>query len=256
MIKWIYAIGLSLALSSCLQSTGQYNLVEPSRMEYLPEDLNEISGLQWVNDTTLAAVQDEDGYLFFINPSSGAILDKIRFGKKGDYEGVTRVGDVFYVLKSNGTIIRMKDGKQDKIPFKQCKNVEFEGLCFDKAENRLLVACKRSCEKKNWDMVLVYAVSLDKQKYKKKPVLEMEKNTFHPKFQPSGIAIHPNGHWFLLSSTARLLLETDAKGRLISTNPLNPFIFHQPEGITFSPDGTLYISNEQVETGPSIMTFK
>ncbi len=255
MNKILLSLVLMSTVNGCLQSSGRYNLANPTKMNYLPEDLNEISGLDWINDSTLVAVQDEKGFLFFINPERGDVYQKVKFRKDGDYEGVAYAGNTYYVLKSNGTLISVKDKEIKKATFEACKTIEFEGLCFDAVNDRLLVACKVACGKKNRKKVLVYACEINPFKYAKEPVLEIDQDALHKNFKASGIALHPKGNWFLLSSVAKMLAEISPDGKVVATNPLNPFIFHQPEGITFSPGGTLYIANEKGETGPSIMTF-
>ena len=65
------------------------------------------------------------------------------------------------------------------------------------------------------------------------------------KFKPSAAAINPltNDVW-ILASTNQLLIVTDRKGNTKAVYTLNPVIFKQPEGITFTPWGDLLISNE------------
>jgi hypothetical protein len=65
------------------------------------------------------------------------------------------------------------------------------------------------------------------------------------KFKPSAAAINPiTKDVWIVSSTNQLLVVTDNYGKVKSVYTLNPIIFRQPEGITFTPWGDLLISNE------------
>ena len=65
------------------------------------------------------------------------------------------------------------------------------------------------------------------------------------KLKPSAAAINPvtNDVWILASGN-QLLIVTDRKGNTKNVYTLDPVIFNQPEGITFTPSGDLLISNE------------
>jgi hypothetical protein len=49
---------------------------------------------------------------------------------------------------------------------------------------------------------------------------------------------------WIIASTNQLLIVTDKKGNVKEVYTLDPLIFNQPEGITFTPWGDLLISNE------------
>jgi uncharacterized protein YjiK len=64
-------------------------------------------------------------------------------------------------------------------------------------------------------------------------------------FKPSDLAFHPTtGDLYLLSSAGKRIIILTPNGQPLHSIALSPAIFAQPEGITFSPDGTLYISSE------------
>jgi hypothetical protein len=58
-----------------------------------------------------------------------------------------------------------------------------------------------------------------------------------------------------LSSAGQLLVIADTKGRVEEVYPLNPDKFPQAEGITFAPNGTMYISNEGKYGHPTLLMF-
>ena len=64
-------------------------------------------------------------------------------------------------------------------------------------------------------------------------------------FKPSAAAIHPiDKRLYILSSAGQLLVITDNMGKVLEAYNLNPDRNPQAEGIAFSPEGTLFISNE------------
>jgi len=75
-------------------------------------------------------------------------------------------------------------------------------------------------------------------------------------FQPSGLAIHPfNDEIYVISATPGMLVVIDRSGDVRNILPLDKHIFRQPEGICFSPDGDLYISNEGKNGRGNILKF-
>ncbi|MBO6516113.1 MAG: SdiA-regulated domain-containing protein [Bacteroidia bacterium] len=245
---------LLFGLSGCLNHAGHYNFSDPTSVIHLDEELNEISGLHLINDSTIACVQDEKGTIYHLNPTSNSIVSEIPFHRKGDYEGIAHYQNKYYVLQSNGTILIIgKNGVEKKVEFDGCKDSDFEGLCLDIKHDRLLVACKESCKKKDEDNILVYSFLIHKKKYKKNEVYRLKKKDIHKNFKSSGIAVHPNGNIYLLSSFAKTLAIVSKTGDILDVHSLSSYIFHQPEGITFSRNGDLYISNERNTGKPSLM---
>ena len=70
------------------------------------------------------------------------------------------------------------------------------------------------------------------------------------KFKPSAAAINPLTHeLFILASVNKMLVIADTNGNVKHSYLLRPSIYKQPEGIAFTPSGTLLISNESDKTG-------
>jgi uncharacterized protein YjiK len=65
-----------------------------------------------------------------------------------------------------------------------------------------------------------------------------------PYFSPSGIAIAPDGDYYILSSVAKALIIVDDSGQLKSGVNLSRALHSQPEGLFLDQENTLYISNE------------
>ena len=82
----------------------RYDLLHPNIMN-LPEGLAEISGITYyAKDSSLFAIQDEGGILYKIPINKRDSIQKWIYDKKHDFEDVTLVDSVFYVLISNGDI--------------------------------------------------------------------------------------------------------------------------------------------------------
>ena len=58
-----------------------------------------------------------------------------------------------------------------------------------------------------------------------------------------------------MTSVGKLLVIADPKGKVEEVFKLDPVMFNQPEGLTFAPNGDLYISNEGGEGIATILKF-
>ena len=253
----IWFLNLLITQTSCVDySNFSYDLDKPIRVLDLPSELREISGIQMLKTGEIAAVQDEKGNLYFLDEIKGEITSEYDFGKKGDYEGICIHQGVFYVLESNGTIHKVEKEKKTKTyKFEKNEGFDFEGICLDIVNNRLLVVCKDHGKKKKNDDFFIYSFSLDKNEYEKKEVVKLSKKLIHKNFGASGIAIHPNGDLYILSSRSKTLLVLSENGEIKNITSLNSFVFRQPEGITFNKKAELYISNEENNGPPTILVF-
>lgn len=242
-----------------------YHLDEPDERHDLSDELEEISGLAFLKPNYLACVNDEQGILFVYDPAMRAIVRRIAFGPDGDYEGVTIAGDTAYILKSNGQISMFNlvtingEGTVLRHELSHLKRCNAEGLVYHPLLKRLLIACKENPHK--------LGLKGDRVIYSLDPVngildslpwtllrareIERELENFtvskkkHRPVKPSGLAVHPlTGQLYVLASVGKLLMVLDSEGQLLQLVPLNSRLFRQPEGICFSPDGTLYIASE------------
>lgn len=294
MIKKIgcfIALLFGISKSSLAQSSVfPYQMLEPKRVLTLDKELVEISGLGLSADgKELIAVQDEKGKIFRLDKKKGKIIGSFDFWKKGDYEGVEIVGRHIFVVKSTGTIYKIdypdqKNQKVEKLKFFLSKDNDVEGLCYDKARNRLLVACKAKAgsEEKFLHQKGIYSLDLGDMQLSKEPTyvvsleevqdylatdpmirkLEKVMEFFQPSesgftFAPSAIAIHPkSGHIYITSAVGKLLLVMDTAGKILHIENLKKSLHAQPEGICFDEDGTLYIANEGKNKKGKILVYK
>ena len=169
-------IFLCAILNACTAQEFTYDLDSPDRKLKLSDQLNEISGLEMVGDQQLAAIQDEKAIIYDLDAKTGKIKSDFDFGKNGDYEGISFFKDYFYVLRSDGSILRARKGKKTKeYDFSDSKDFDFEGICVDRVKNQLLVACKTHGDKDKNDHVHIYSFSLKKGAYDKKPWAKIKK---------------------------------------------------------------------------------
>ena len=265
-----------------------YDLLTPEQTMEMPDALREISGLGISDDGDhLLAVQDEDGVIFVINRYTGEVEKEYEFWKDGDYEGIEVVGSIVYVVKSSGTLYEVKRGGEpdqavDKYNFFLDSDNDVEGLAYDRANNRLLLACKaKAGHEKNYKRKKgIYAFGLEDKMLSEEPVyfisldsvnnylatdpnirkLEKIVEFFDPKesfgFSPSAIAIHPiTGDIYVTSSVGKMLIVLHPDGRIMHIEKLSKKLYPQPEGLCFDPIGTLYISNEGKDGPGTILRF-
>jgi uncharacterized protein YjiK len=169
-----------------------------------------------------------------------------------------------YVINSSGTLFQVSLPETQVAAFETFLNDSYdvEGLGYDKNSHRLLLACKE--HPGNSEDRMVFAFSLAEKQLLPEPVLritqeDVRRHTGNTDvlFKPSGIARHPlTNEYYLLSAAADMLLILDAEGQIRQCIPLPKHRFHQPEGICFSSNGTLYISDEGGKRRPgSIKVF-
>lgn len=251
----------------------------------LPKILHEISGLTDYGSTTIACVQDELGVIFIYDFLKNEIINKIQFAEDGDFEGVTKVGDILYVLRSDGVLFKVAESDKGKLEVHKIEtNIPAknnEALCYDELNNRLLIGSKVKAGKgSNKDERIIYSFNLKTEKIerspayvlKKKDVIEYaEKNkiqlpyernkktgkkSIQLKLGVSGISIHPKtNELYVLCAVDFLLLRYSKNGSLIAIHKLNKELFPQAEGITFYQNGDLFISNEGVDGKPTLLKY-
>lgn len=220
----------------------------------LPSLLKEVSGIAYIDENRFACIQDELGTIFFYNIVIDEIEKQIPFAAPGDYEDITLVGSTAYVVRSDGRIYEVD--LNNKTPVKEFKTLltskhDVEGLCFDKNNNRLLLTTKEEVSG-NKTYKSIYSFDLTSKKLLTEPVYKIDlthkvftsKDKRNKIIKPSAIAIHPStGEIFITDGPNSRLLIMNKSGKIVKLLVLGNQ-FEQPEGITFSPDGELFISNE------------
>jgi hypothetical protein len=235
-----------------------------TEMTILKRPLREISGIDYISEDTLVAINDESGKIFFLNPINGD-YHSFEFGQKGDYEDLVKAGNDYYVLNSRGEL-RQVNGQtiRQESTYKNDfgKGVEFESLYYDAAQNALVLICKE-CGR---DAVGINAwvFNLVTKQFDEAPFFTIRWSEIRAlakdnsiECKPSAAAINPvTKKLYVIASVGKVLLECSLQGKLEKVYGINPDHFQQPEGITFSPNGDMYISNEGVQGKATLLTFK
>ena len=237
-----------------------YDFENPTEKFELPNKLKEISGLSYYKNNQLVCMNDERGEIFIYDIQEKKIVEKIPFGKNGDYEGVEVVGDEVFVLKSDGKLKGFKIGEafEREIDCSKPEVIEYEGLGYDPKSKYLLLVAKERTKDVD-EKKMIYAYDLDKKilfKHIAIPEEQVKDEANGKDFKPSGIAVHPKtGQTFVIASSGKKLLVLSEKGQKEALISLNPTIYQQPEGICFSPNGDLFISSEGKEGKGYILRF-
>jgi uncharacterized protein YjiK len=225
----------------------------------VPAALKEISALTYLDSERFACIQDELGKIFIYNTSQKKIEKEIPFGTSGDYEGLAIAGKNAYVLRADGKIFEVKNfnGPSPKTIEHKTSLTEkhdTEGLCYDSKNNRLLIAIKGK-EPSSDDYKGIYSFALNNNTFSNTPVykIDLKHEVFadvkakkpQDVMQPAAIAVHPQtGDLYITEAAKPKLLIMDRNGAIKNLTKLKGDEFMQPEGMSFSPEGHLYISNE------------
>ena len=99
----------------------------------LSDRLEEISGMDFIDDERMAAIQDEEGIIFIYNLNSKKIEQEIKFGKSGDYEGLAIAGNDAFVMRSDGVLFEVKNYLA-RIYFREIKVLYFALFVYLQAD--------------------------------------------------------------------------------------------------------------------------
>jgi uncharacterized protein YjiK len=238
---------------------------------FMPDVLKEISGICWIDEQRIACIQDELGTIFIYNILNAEIESRIPFGEPGDYESITKSDNTYYVLRADGRIFEIRTSPSKKVSVNQYeipldKSLDFEGIFYDKIKKQLLFTFKEADPFTNSNKRGIYVFDPVKKVVGKKPVYEIDlsdsalkkkddddEKELYKKFLPSDLAINPiKSDIYITDGVNCSLLILDKAGKLKSYFKLDKDDFPQPEGITFSAKGDLYISTEGVKKSGAI----
>ena len=290
-MKRIVAISLLFIIGAVYITDAQdnipYHLKQEDKLIILPPELREVSGISIIDSKTLVCIQDEEGIAFIYDLKKQEVIRKIVFAGPGDYEGIAPAGKDLYVLRSDGVLFQIHNFEKERHRVDSIQtgipNKDNEGLCYDKANKRLLIGSKskiaKGAEYKN--LRTIYAFDLQSKTLQKEPLyvyditiikdfakknnieLPTKPNKKNPneldvalKFQLSGIYIHPKSKLlYVLSASDYYLFVFDETGAIKHLEVLDPLKFNKAEGIAIMPNGDLYISNEGQAGDPKILLF-
>lgn len=233
----------------------------------LPPELREVSGIVFLDHQRFACIQDEKGTIFIYNIRSGKIEKEIPFAEAGDYEDIAVKGNLAYVVRADGRLYEVdmstSNSSVKEYTTSLTVNHNVEGLCYDKSKDRLLLAIKDE-EPSNPGYKGVYAFDLSKKIFINDPAFKIpvqkeskkSEKKENKSIMPSAIAIHPISHEIYITDGPQANLGImDQAGNFKKMMHLGND-FSQPEGITFSPGGEMFISNEGAKDLGNILKVK
>jgi len=165
------------------------------------------------------------------------------------------------------------------------KSNDVEGLAYDEQSNSLLLACKGNPyyeeDKENAKAKRIYEFPLATHQLTPTPKYEIQISDIqqfiknHPRIKnrekfneyfsesqkkiriaPSALAFHPiTGDLYLLSSHKKMLIIIDRQNHILHLERLDKKLHKQPEGIAFSKNGDMYISNEGVDLNATVYRY-
>jgi hypothetical protein len=271
-------------LAAAGNAAGEYSLDRPDLQLTLPAILREISDVAVLSDSEVACVQDERGIVFVYNIKTRQITDEVRFASKGDYEGLAVVDSKLFILRSDGQLFELSSLKRH--PSVQTYDLhlparESEGLCFDAAHQRLLIAPKSHEQtEKGEEIQPIFGFDLRSRTLAPQPVFQIRVRDIRhfakahdlpvprrPKkdgssthavlhFLPSALGVHPvTGEVFVLSSGDHVLVSCNEFGQVTGYALLDANLFRQPEGIAFFANGDMVVTNEAGGKEATLLVF-
>lgn len=243
----------------------------------LPHSLHEVSAIVAVDATTLACVQDEKGALFFVDLEGKRPVRSTVFGVPGDYEGLALVGEQFWVLRSDGTVLRLV-ARGERLEIDGTVQLprgfgEWESLCYD-ADRRLLLAMPKGEGAPDGGRRErpIFAIDPRDGSLRADPVLVLDANALEQavaakdvelsgKGKPKGkrgklhfvvsemLAVPATGDLLILSVRDHALLRVGHDGALRSVRALDPEVLPQAEGLALLRDGRLLVASEGDDHG-------
>lgn len=232
----------------------------------LPEQLLEISGLAVNAEGNLLAHDDEHAMVYVIDPRRGVVTKQFSVGERGmrgDFEGIAVSGAEIFLMESNGTIHRFREGKdgervaQTVIDTRLGKECEFEGIAVDRA-GLILLACKNVAKTGPRDQLVIYRwdPKTSQATMLSVPYAQAIGGNSWKDLHPSDIAVDPaTGNYVVIAAQEKALLVLTPAGQVLRSGPL-PERNRQAEGVAVDGKGILYVSDEGANAPATISLYR
>lgn len=253
-------------ISATLSGRLPFNLEAPDKKFVVPEVLHEISGIAAVNDSIIACIADEKGTVYFFNLNTIAVDHKLKFADKGDFEDLTIYQNTLYVLDSKGVVWTIQNYLSDNPQVTSTElgieePFELEGLC--QRDDTLFIAAKYYHNKKRDQAGLLPVWRLNAGMKAGDPLfnvsdfIESTRENIAVPFHTSALLFDESlQQWFCLSTHTKAFIQCDYRGNILKIQALSEKEFSQPEGLCFTKNGDLLISNEGRDGAGNILLFK
>jgi uncharacterized protein YjiK len=250
------------------QNKSGYDFSKPTEKMELGKDLHEISGMAYIPDqNVILSENDEKGSIFKVDfQNKKENVGKVKFGGKGDYEDIVYADSSAYILVATGAVVKVNTRDTAVASQEFTLGIagvnEFESMYLDADGKSLILLCK-DCDGEKNKIRAAYRFDPATQTFSTEPAYKIDiksiqqlLNDDQAEFKPSAAGIHPlTGKLFIVASVGKLLVIADKNGKIEEVIQLDPVLYNQPEGLTFAPNGDLYISNEGGEGIATILKF-
>ncbi len=283
MQKFYFLLIFISVITSCTNSSSQPNKSDKVMMKSISNyevtnldfELKEISGITFINDSTIAAIEDENGIVYFYNLNQKEVVRKLTFSEPDDFEDLVKVNDDIYAVTSKGDIyhiasFELTEPKITKYTTPLKKKNDVEGLTFNEAENSLLLSVKSENLLGDKENKSIYSFSLKTKTLNTTPYLDILHADLEKQFKgdkleetskeflkmigneninkvitPTAMAFHPETKdLYVLSSVNDILLVFNPQKQMKQIITFKGREFTQPEGLSFNSKGEMFISNE------------
>jgi uncharacterized protein YjiK len=236
----------------------------------LPVELKEISGLAVTANGSVLAHNDEQGRVFVIDPKKGVVSKQFMVGNgdlRGDFEAIAIRGSEIFMLVSNGTIYRFREGAEGQpVPYttldtKLGRECEFEGIAVDASRGTVLLPCKNVAKRGPKDALVIYRWDLAGSASQQPsmltiPLPQLVGPNGWKSLHPSDMTIDPaTGNYVIIAAQEKALVVITPDGQVVSAGPL-PEPSEQAEGVAILREGVLIISDEGNRNPATITLYR
>ena len=258
----LLGMGLAAAAAAHAQDAATlaaYLAKSPERQFFLPQGLNEVSGLAVASADSVYAHNDEYGIVYEIGLGAGKVVKAFALGKptvKADFEDIAVRGGYVYLLTSDGRIFEALKGEHRKRVLYNIYDTgvgahcETEGLANGPTEDEFLILCKQARDISLKEHLVIYAWNLRDHTPVVAPWLnvpldglveELDQANFHPS---AFVWRRDKGTLLIVSSKDHTAIEIDRQGRLVERTRFDKRLHPQPEALVLMPDGRLIVGDE------------
>ncbi|MGQ0704017.1 MAG: hypothetical protein ACT4PM_12875 [Gemmatimonadales bacterium] len=242
---------------------------KPVARWYLPRRLAEVSGVVITADGRVLVHNDQIARITEIDIRHGEIIKSFDLGRpvvRGDFEGITRIGDTLLLMTSNGLIYEFREGHDgERVNYRAHdtglgSECEFEGIASEPASGSVVLACKVVHRNVPADALVFYRWRPGAAAADRTPVVvplgRVRGSEQWKRLHPSDLAIDPeNGRWIIVAGREQALIELRPDGSGGSAEPL-PGRHEQPEGVAISAGRMLIIGDEAARRPASLTLYR
>jgi len=218
---------------------------------YLPDYLNEASGLAVIDEDTVLAHSDEAGVIYRIALAAREVVELGAIGSPPideDLEGIALAGTDIYLVNSTGAVFLIENVDRDatgqlfeavRLETGLEQICEIEGLAY--GDGALLLPCKTSLDGQYQGQLVVFRFDIETGAVTTALNLAAEALPGSGQPQPTAIDLTADAWWMI---DRHLLLRVSAQDSSVNAYQLPPERHRQPEGLALLPHGGVVIVDD------------